>query len=145
MSFEILYWHWLSLGLVFIMFEMLAPGASMLWMGAAAIINGVITWLFPTMEWQWQVICFGLLGVTAVVGSRRWLRRSFHDGDPTLNRRSARLVGRVTVLETAIENGQGRARIDDSSWVVVGPDMPAGSKVRIIAADGATLQVEQSV
>lgn len=142
-----LYWHWLSLGLLLMAFEMLVPGASMLWMGTAAMVTGIVVWLFPGMEWQWQVIMFGLLGIAAVTGSRRVFKPRPDDetADPPLNRRGAQLIGRITVLEAAIENGQGRARIGDSSWIVTGPDLPAGAKVRITAADGATLQVEQAV
>ena len=33
------------------------------------------------------------------------------------------------------------ARIDDTIWRVAGPDAPAGSRVKIVQADGASLTV----
>jgi hypothetical protein len=142
----LVYWDWLALGLFLAVFEMLLPGAAMLWIGAAAMVTGVMVWLFPEMDWKWQIIMFGLLGITAVVMSRRILgRRKNESRDKSLNHRSEQLIGHVTSLETAIENGQGRAKIGDSSWIVTGQDMPAGAKVRIVGSDGATLQVERAI
>jgi len=61
-----------------------------------------------------------------------------------LNRRAEQLIGRVVVLDQAIANGVGRARIDDAFWVVAGPDLPAGSRVRVVAVDGMTLKVQDA-
>ena len=45
-------------------------------------------------------------------------------------------------LEQAIIDGSGRAKVDDALWVVAGPDLPAGSRVRVVAVDGMTLKVQ---
>ncbi len=140
-----MYWNWLALGIFLAMFEMVIPGAAMLWTGAAALVTGVIVWLFPDIDWKWQIIMFSLLGIAGVMASRRVFGGNRESSDSSLNNRSEQLVGRITTLETAIENGQGRARIGDSSWMVSGPDLPAGTKVRVIDADGAALQVERAV
>ena len=41
-----------------------------------------------------------------------------------------------------ISGGEGRVRVGDSVWTARGPDAPAGARVRIIRAEGATLWVE---
>ena len=56
--------------------------------------------------------------------------------------RSARLVGQRARLETAIADGRGSLRIGDTLWQVTGPDLPAGTNVRISASDGIVLTVE---
>jgi membrane protein implicated in regulation of membrane protease activity len=61
---------------------------------------------------------------------------------PLLNRRTEALVGRVFTLERPIVDGVGTVRIDDTIWRVRGPDGPAGSRVRVVHADGANLAVE---
>ena len=58
-----------------------------------------------------------------------------------LNRRADALVGRVFTLEKPIIDGAGTVRIDDTVWRVAGPDTPAGSRARIVQADGASLTV----
>ena len=61
--------------------------------------------------------------------------------NPFLNKRADALVGRVFTLEKPIIDGSGTVRIDDTIWRVAGPDAPAGSRVRIVQADGASLTV----
>jgi hypothetical protein len=61
--------------------------------------------------------------------------------NPFLNRRADALVGRVFTLERPIIDGSGTVRIDDTIWRVAGPDTPAGSRVKIVQADGASLTV----
>jgi membrane protein implicated in regulation of membrane protease activity len=51
------------------------------------------------------------------------------------------MIGRVFTLEKPIIDGAGTVRIDDTVWRVAGPDTPAGSRVRIVRADGASLTV----
>ena len=59
-----------------------------------------------------------------------------------VNLGSARLVGQRMRLETAIANGRGTVRIADTTWQVTGPDLPAGSAVRVVGSDGIVLSVE---
>ena len=75
-----------------------------------------------------------------------WLHRVSRDvcDEPQLNARGAKHIGRVVVLEAPIEAGRGRVRMPDSFWSIEGPDLPAGARVRIIAARGAVLIVEQA-
>ena len=61
---------------------------------------------------------------------------------PTLNRRTAALVGQVATLQEPIVDGRGRVQIADAYWDVRGPELPAGVRVRVTGADGMALQVE---
>jgi inner membrane protein len=48
------------------------------------------------------------------------------------------------LVVTAIENGEGRVKVGDSVWVARGPDASAGSRVRVVGAQGACLTVQPS-
>src|SRR3990170_1017972 len=48
----------------------------------------------------------------------------------------------VVALDGAIVNGQGRVQIADAYWSVTGPDLPAGTAVRVVGSEGMTLRVE---
>jgi hypothetical protein len=61
---------------------------------------------------------------------------------PNLNRRAEQYIGRRFVLETAIVNGQGKARVGDSLWLVDGPDLPTGAAIEVVGVDGSTLKVK---
>ncbi|HTB35822.1 MAG TPA: NfeD family protein, partial [Reyranella sp.] len=62
--------------------------------------------------------------------------------DANLNARGDSLVGRTIVLDAPILGGQGRVKLGDGSWTVTGPDMVAGSRVRVAAVHGNELRVE---
>ncbi|MBI1272548.1 MAG: NfeD family protein [Alphaproteobacteria bacterium] len=142
---EIVFWHWFGVAAVLMAMEMLAPGAFLLWIGIASAITGVVLLALPELSLQWQLLAFSVLAVLAVVLSRKFIKRSDSGTtDPALNQRTMRYVGQTVTLETAIEGGRGRATVGDSSWIVSGPDLPIGSKVKIVGSDGAVLRVEKA-
>jgi membrane protein implicated in regulation of membrane protease activity len=135
-------WNWLIIGLVLMALELLAPGVFLLWLGLAALLVGVIS-LFTDWMWQVQVIAFAAFAIAAVPLWRRVATQSAPNTDSVfLNRRSDALVGRVFTLEKPIMDGSGTVRVDDTVWRVTGPDCPAGSRVKVVLADGASLKVE---
>jgi membrane protein implicated in regulation of membrane protease activity len=94
------------------------------------------------MHWQMQVLLFAIFAAAAVPIWQSLARRGNGEtASPFLNRRTDALVGRVFTLEKPIQDGAGTVRIDDTIWRVTGPDAPAGSRIRIVKADGAMLTV----
>ena len=134
-------WTWLVLGLVLIGLETVTPGIFLIWLGIAALLTGGIDYLFG-LSWQAELVSFGLLSLVAVAAGRTLTRG--RSGSIELNRRGADLVGRILPLDGPIAAGEGRVRLDDSVWRVVGPDLPGGSLVRVVRLDGATLVVERA-
>jgi len=136
-------WAWIILGVLLIGVELLAPGAFFLWLGLAAIVTGLIDAVFG-LSWQASALLFALLCVAAVFLGRAATRSRTQDEPQTemLNRRGHSLVGRVFTLETPIKDGEGRIRVDDSSWRVTGADRFAGAKVRVVRVEGSTLVVD---
>ena len=134
---------WAAVTLLLFAAEAIAPGAFMLWLGfaAAAVFLGVL--VVPGIPLLAQAGAFVVLSFVSIQVYRRWFRGREPQSDrPALNRRTAALVGQVVVLHDAIANGRGRVQIADAYWTVTGPDLPAGTAVRITGADGMTLQVE---
>ena len=136
-------WSWVVLGLVLIGAELLAPGIFMLWLGLAALVTGGLTGAFD-LSWQASTLTFAVLSVVSVLVGR-YLGGSRESEGPAgdgLNRRGEAFVGRVFVLDTPLKGGEGRLRVDDSSWRIIGPDTPAGTRMRVVRVDGTTLVVE---
>jgi membrane protein implicated in regulation of membrane protease activity len=139
------HWGWWIFALVLFGIELLAPGVFFLWLGLAAVVVGFIAFVLPDLGWQMDFIIFAVLGViSAVVGRRYWKPTSGDSTDPTLNQRGVQYIGQVYVLQTAIENGHGRMMVGDGSWLVSGPEMPMGARVRVTGVDGARLMVESA-
>lgn len=134
---------WAALALLLMAAETLVPGAFMLWLGFAAAAVFVLVLVVPDVPVLAQVAVFiGLSFVSVQVYRVRFRGRQRQSDHPTLNQRADQLIGRVVPLETAIVNGQGRVQIADAYWTVVGPDLPAGTAVRVTRSEGMTLRVE---
>jgi inner membrane protein len=135
-------WNWFILAAVLLFIEVMAPGMFMLWLGLAAILLGIIA-SAVTLSLPVQLIAFAVLSIALVPAWRHFARKveKPHDS-PFLNRRAEGYVGRVFTLDRAIVDGVGAVRIDDTVWRVMGPDTPAGTRVRVARTDGANLLVE---
>lgn len=134
---------WAAIALLLFAAEALAPGAFMLWLGFAAVVVFVVVLFFSGIPVLAQAAIFVVLSFVSIQVYRRWFRKREKPSDqPALNRRTVALIGRVVPLERAIVDGHGRVQIADAFWEVVGPELPAGTQVRVTGADGMTLQVE---
>jgi inner membrane protein len=140
MFFTLGTWNWLIFGIVLMALELLAPG--LFWLGLAALLVGLLSFAIHP-SWQVQILMFAIFAAAAVPLWRRVARngKAASQSNPFLNKRADALVGRVFTLEKPIIDGSGTVRIDDTIWRVAGPDTPAGSWVRIVQADGASLTV----
>ncbi|KAB1087931.1 NfeD family protein [Neorhizobium galegae] len=139
-------WSWWILGVVLLCAELAAPGVFLIWIGAAAIVIGALSLaLWDAAFWNWhvQLLLFAVLsGAFALAGRRFYASRNQATDEPNLNRRGESLVGRTATLHEPIAEGRGRIRLDDTWWSVMGPDLPAGTQVKVVAASGRDLRVE---
>jgi inner membrane protein len=135
-------WNWLIFGVLLMALELLAPGIFLFWLGLAAFLVGMLSFIV-TPSWQLQMLMFAVFAAAAVPIWRRVARQKpGANPNPFLNRRADALVGRVFTLDHPIVDGSGIVRVDDTVWRVSGPDVPAGTKVKIVKADGASLTVD---
>jgi membrane protein implicated in regulation of membrane protease activity len=88
-----------------------------------------------------------LLFVAVVFGWRFW--RHYRERQRELasplaeHRTGMKHIGQVVVLDAPLNNGAGRARVGNRLWDIRGPDLPAGSKARVIGVDGTVLLVDR--
>ena len=138
------HYGWWLLALVLIGAELVAPGYFMLWIGIAAAVMGVLVLAMPDMSVLVQTVAFAILAILSCVSYWKLFRHELDKGSdqPLLNRRAEQFVGRRYVLDSAIVNGQGKARVGDSVWLVEGPELPAGAPIEVVAVDGTTLKVQ---
>ena len=138
-------WNWMVLGFVLLTLEILTPGVFMLWIGLAALIVGALSlmlWNAGFWIWEVQVVVFLALALVSAFAGKKIMGGRRDDSDqPLLNRRGDQLIGRTATLTEPITDGRGRVKIGDTMWRVSGPDLPAGTKVRVKAATDLDLEL----
>ncbi len=129
---------WLIAALVLGIAELAAPGIFFVFLAIAAAVTGVALLALPELPIAVQLASFAVWSTVTVLIGRRWYRDYPVAGaDPMLNDRSARMVGQIVIVETAIVDGRGRVLVGDGSWPARGDDAAAGTRVRITrVADG---------
>jgi len=136
-------WLWLIGGVVLLIAELIAPGFSLIFIGAAAIATGVLS-LAIGLGVPLQLGIFAVLAVLAArFGGRRFYAARYdYSADRLLNDRGGRLLGKVVIVVQPVDLDGGRVRVGDSEWSARGgPAMP-GDRVRIVDIEGNCLKVE---
>jgi membrane protein implicated in regulation of membrane protease activity len=138
-------WNWMVLGFILLVMEVIAPGIFMLWIGIAALLIGVVSlliWDAGFWTGQIQVLAFLVLSlVSAYVGKKLVGGRNTPTDQPLLNRRGAQMIGKMATLAEPIKDGRGRIKLGDTLWRVSGPDLPAGTQVRVTSAADTDLEL----
>ena len=140
---HIVFWHWWILAGLLLILELTAPAFFFLWLGIAAAAVGLILMVFPSMALETQLVLFGLASIVAVLAWRKYREtRPLSTDQPNLNRRGHQYIGRVFSLSESITNGVGKVTVDDSTWKVKGPDLPAGTSIKVTGVEGVVFRVE---
>jgi membrane protein implicated in regulation of membrane protease activity len=135
---------WLIAALLLGIAELAAPGVFLVFLAIAAAVTGLAVFALPDLPVAAQLTAFAVWSVVTVLIGKRWYRDyPVQGGDPMLNDRSARLVGQVVVVETAIEAGHGRVLVGDGSWPARGADAAVGAQVRVTAVIDGEVAVER--
>ena len=140
------FWHWWVIGAALLGIEIVTGTFALLWMAVSAGVVGIVLFFFPGLAWEGQFLFFAVFAVVFAIG---WHQYQKHRGpietdQPSLNRRGTQYIDRTFTLDAAIENGQGKLRIDDTIWKIDGEDLPEGTKVRVTGVDGTHLKIERA-
>jgi membrane protein implicated in regulation of membrane protease activity len=140
----LVFWYWWALAMLLLVLELLVSGFFFLWLAAAAGFTGALAWLLPMLSTNGQLFLFAASSVLAIVLWRVYGKTAPTITDhPLLNKRGQQYVGRVFSLHTAIINGQGKIKVDDSLWTVHGDDCAQGERVKVVAVQGTVFKVEK--
>jgi membrane protein implicated in regulation of membrane protease activity len=142
--FKMVFWYWWALAAALLVCEMLLPGVVFMFIAIGAATAGLVLLVAADTSLELQLAVFAVVAVVSAVVLRPFLKRLQHhpSADRTLNARNEALVGRVFLLDQPILGGRGRVKLGDGSWIVTGPDMVAGAKVRVASVSGTELRVE---
>lgn len=143
---DMTFWHWFILGGLFMIAEVMIPGAFFLWMGIAALTVGVVNLAASDIGWAVSVSIWSVMSLVTVAGWLAYRRKNPSPRpDNGLNQRGAQYIGQVYVLSKPLENGKGEIKAGDTVWLVSGTEsLPAGVNVKVTGVDGSLLKVEKA-
>ena len=138
------FWHWLIFGVVFLVLEIIAPGAIFMWFGFSGLLTGLVLWLFPGMSIGLQILLFSVSAVLSIIAWKAYhLNKPEPESpDPELNNRLSVFIGQEHILKNPIVDGKSRIQLGDGTWTIRGPDLPKGSRIKIVDVKGIQLLVE---
>lgn len=141
-------WHWLILGIVLMLSELIIPAFAALWFGVAAILMAILLWLFPDLGITTQLIVWGIASGACTVAWFKWIKPLSRDKTQAGLSREA-VIGQVgMVIETRLEHEHIKVRF---SVPLLGSDewrcrcehtVQVGDRVRVIDILGNDLLVQ---
>ena len=139
-------WWWIALALALGAIEIVTFTYFMLWLGLAAFTVGISLWIFPDMPGRSQVFSFGLLAILYTAVGWYYLKRMQpKDEHPSLNRRSAAVIGRQGIVTQPFKADVGWIEVDGVRWrarLASGAEAPeSGASMKIVSAEGMTVIV----
>ena len=141
---DILWWHWIVLGLLLAAAEMASAGGFyIIFFGIGAIVVGVLSALGLAGPVWLQFGMFAAISVTSLAVFRnrvvRWLQP-----DPQAPAVDA-IVGEVSVALDDLAPGQvGRVELRGTQWSarnLMSSVLPRGTRCRVVRVDGLTVDV----
>ncbi len=60
---NILWWHWIVLGIILILMELVVPSFTIFWFGLGALVTGLLVALLPEIPLKWQLLVFSLSSI----------------------------------------------------------------------------------
>lgn len=141
------YWHWLTIGLLLLIIEILSSTEYLLWLGLSALITAAVTYLF-SIGWQVQCLTFGSFSFfTSWICWRIQLKRDTNsDKNRLLNQKDKQLLGTIIHLDEAVQPGACRVRIGDTTWpAITAQAFPSGTLVKVVKVDGIQVTIEQAI
>ena len=143
MGFE--WWHWMVLGLLLGLAELIIPSFFIIWFGLGAILVGLVLLAVPGMGFTGQVVMWTIASVGLTV---LWFKVFKKQQDKTRAGQADDVIGESGVLVRGVEPFQkGEVRFQrpvmgSEVWTCLADEtIAAGERVRVVSVDGQVLKV----
>ena len=136
MELEMLYWHWLVLGVVLVLAEIFIPSFTILWFGLGALVVGVVALLFE-IPLSVQVLIWTLFSVLFTVLWFKWVKPMMVDSSNSQAARESAIGESGQVIKLPAGDTRGRLRfstpiLDKDEWeFICETDVALGDRLHI--------------
>ncbi len=143
---ELLWWHWVVLGVVLTLLELAVPAFVLVWFGAGAIIVGIAVLAFPQLSFAWQGIAWIACSVAFIWLWFKVFKSGFHKTRAGMSK--GQWIGEVGIVIRDIrpfEKGQIRFQkpvLGDEVWESIAEvEIKAGERIKVLDVEGNILKV----
>ncbi len=143
---EIVWWHWVVLGLVLVVAELAIPAFFVIWFGLGALITGVCLALVPTMSVAAQVFLWTVASLVFVWLWFKVFKTSVFKTKVGMS--TGQLVGEVgLVTERTVPFQMGRIKFQKpilgaDTWECRSDEeLNVGDRARVLAVEGHIVRV----
>lgn len=136
---NILWWHWIVLGIILLLMEIVLPSFTIFWFGLGAVVTGLLLAASPEISPKWQLLVFSL----SSVGFTFFWFRFFAPRKKATTRQADEqaAIGQTGIAATrALIPGElGRVAfsvpvLGDESWMYLADEpIETGNRVRVVA------------
>lgn len=148
MEFVIEPWHWVVLGILLMLSELIIPAFAALWFGIAALVVAVLLWIFPTMGMTMQLVMWIILSILCTVAWFKFIKPLSIDRTKAGLPREA-TIGQVgMVIAVGLNHEQIKVRfplpvLGADEWVCRSlTPVQVGDRVRVVDILGNDLVVQ---
>ena len=149
MAFEILWWHWVVLGIGLILAELAIPAFFVIWFGAGALLVGGAVALMHDLSLAEQLALWIFASLAMVFAWFRVFRTGRHR--TRIGTADGEVIGERGLTVATIEPFQrGRVRFQKpllgaEEWACIADEkIEAGTRVRVVSIEGSFLKVSRS-
>ncbi|WP_180157390.1 NfeD family protein [Acinetobacter sp. YH12045] len=148
MEFILEPWHWFVLGVALMLFELILPSFAALWFGVSAILVGILYWIFPSMDFNVQIVVWIIFAVLCTFLWFKFIKPLSIDKTKAGLSREA-TIGQVgMVIQTQLNHGSVKVRfpmpvLGSDEWHCRTQDaLQVGDRVRVTDILGNDLVVQ---
>lgn len=145
---NILWWHWVVMGLVFIGLELVIPSFTIVWFGLGAVLVGIVTAIVPSLPLSAQILTWTVVSAGLTVAWFRFFKprsRTFAGSS-----KDAIIGERGLVIKAAGTYDKGRVRfqlplLGADEWPCMSDEpLEVGDRIRVVDVEGHLLKVEKT-
>lgn len=145
---NILWWHWLVMGLLLIGLELVIPSFTIVWFGLGAFLVGIIVAIIPTFPLPAQILTWTIVSAALTAAWFRFFKprsRTFAGSS-----RDAVIGESGLVIKAAAPYNKGRVKfqlplLGADEWPCMADEpLQVGDRIRVVAVEGHLLKVEKT-
>lgn len=150
MEYDVLYWHWIILGIVLALSEIFLTTFFILWFGAAAVLMGGLLFLLPDLSLTWQILIWTVLSSVLAWAWFKYLKPLSIDRTQAGLSREAIIGQTGQVLSPPNGELRGKLRfpapiLGSDEWMIISQDeLVTGDRVSVIDLSGNSLIVKKA-